>query len=79
MRRTNDLSDEPLGLALRLAHRVALTLIALSTMLLLVVLIKERVVGRQAWSSPSSQTDDSWRTCSPIESACPMRPADGRP
>ena len=72
MLRTDDISDDDsLSWSLRLAHRIALTLIALSTMLLLVVLLKEKFVDRLAWSSPSSEID-SPLTCSPIEADCPM-------
>jgi hypothetical protein len=65
------LDDEPLGWGLQLAHRAALTLIALSTLLLLVVLLKEKVVDRLALSSQPIVVE-SPRACSPIESRCPM-------
>ena len=71
MRNDEILDDDSLSWGLRVAHRVALTLIALSTLLLLVVLLKEKLVDRMAWSSPSIKIE-STLTCSPIESDCPM-------
>lgn len=68
----HDLSvEEPLSWPLRLAHRVALTLIAISTVLLLVVLLKEGLIDRPARLAPSIESDSSL-SCSPIESDCPM-------
>ena len=63
--------DDSLSRGLRLCHRAALTLIALSTILLLVVLLKEKLADRLA-SSSRAIAIESTLTCSPIESVCPM-------
>ena len=60
MPRTNGVSTEaPLSWPLRLAHYAALTLIALTTVVVLVVLIKVRFADHGPSSSPSPRQTES--------------------
>jgi hypothetical protein len=63
--------DDTLSCGLKVAHRAALMLIALSTMLLLMVLLKERVIDRLVSLSRATEVEAPL-ICSPIESTCPM-------
>jgi hypothetical protein len=57
--RSDDLSDEPLSRGYRIAHRISMTLIAVSTAMLLAVVIEDRFFPVDPLTQPSGRRSDS--------------------